>query len=816
MDIELTEEQGLLADTVAMLLERQSPVSKVRSLADDPVGFDRNLWASYGAMGLFGLLVSEVRGGSNIGEDGVVDAAMVCEQMGRTLQPGPFIPTLLVAQSIAESEQSEGRKVVLDDLLAGRQVASWAFAEGGSWDPADVALEAQREPFGYVLHGTKDMVQDAHVADQILVTARLDGSLADFLVPTGVAGLSSDPYVSLDGTRRFGQLHLDAVHIPDSARVGQQGSGEASMARRFDRSVALQCAETVGATAAIFEITVEYAKDRLSFGRPIGSYQAIKHRLADMMVLLEAAKATAASVAREMTGDASITLLASTDKSYVAEACTSVVQEALQIHGGIGFTWEHDLHLYLRRIKSNEALLGTPAWHRERVYTLIAAQPKVINRGLPAAASTKHDPTERVDHGETTTVRNSASEEWPDEQAFRVAAREWLAANMSLRNQDVQPSRDPTNEAGEVSRAKELQSQLSGGGFAALTFPKEYGGQGLGIRYQQIFDEESAAYEMPTILRVPTLAIIGPTLEACGTPLQKERYLPPLIRGDEWWVQLLSEPTGGSDLAGVITRATRDGDLFIVHGQKVWSTGAHYSHFGLCLVRTDPDAPKHRGLTMLIVPFDATGVTVRPIKQITGEADFCEVFFDDVPVPVDNVVGAVNEGWSVATTLMTFERRAAGVGRPRDVVGDLLWLARQRGLTDHPEVQQAIARAYVTGSVEGYFARRVAAAIQSGLMPPPASALLKLYRADKHQRNAETAMQIAGERGVLWSQSDERGDEWALEYLGSRARSIAGGTNEMQRNVVGDRLIGLPREPQPSSDLPFNQIQQNRFRPRTT
>jgi alkylation response protein AidB-like acyl-CoA dehydrogenase len=408
------------------------------------------------------------------------------------------------------------------------------------------------------------------------------------------------------------------------------------------------------------------------------------------------------------------------------------------------------------------------------------------------------------------TVRGEEQGGWPDEGSFRTAARKWLAEHVPRRAADAGSGQHRADEADEVSRAKELQHRLIEGGYAGLTFPTEYGGQGLGIRYQQIFDEETAGYEMPTILKVPTLAIIGPTLEACGTQSQKERYLPPLIRADEWWVQLLSEPTGGSDLAGVLTGATRDGDLFIVRGQKVWSTGAHYSQFGLCLVRTDADAPKHRGLTMLVVPFDAPGVTVRPIRQITGESDFCEVFFDDVPIPVENVVGVVNEGWSVATTLMGFERRAAGVGRPRDVVGDLVRLAGERGLGDDPIVHQAIASAFVAGAVEGYFARRVAGAIQSGRMPPHASALLKLYRAGKHQRNAETAMSMAGERGVLWPE-DEGADEWAQEYLGTRARSIAGGTNEMQRNVIGDRLLGLPREPQPGSDIPFNLIRQNRF-----
>ncbi|HEX4217886.1 MAG TPA: acyl-CoA dehydrogenase [Acidimicrobiales bacterium] len=372
MDLELSEEQELLADTVAKLIERHCPLAKVRSLVDDGSGIDRETWASYGAVGLFGLLVPESHGGSSTGGGALVNAALVCEEMGRNLQPGPFVPTLLVAQALAESEPTGAGAVVLDDLLSGRQVATWAVAEGDSWDPADVVSEARPQASGFVLSGRKDMVHHGYRADHVLVTARLDGSLADFLVPSDTPGLSWVPYRSLDVTRRYGQLVLEGVHLPASALVGRWPAGEPAVARRFDRSVGLQCAETVGAAAAVFEMTVDYAKDRVSFGRPIGSYQAIKHRLADMMVLLEAAKATAASVARQMGGGASDSLLASTAKSYVAEACTTVVQEALQIHGGIGFTWEHDLHLYLRRVKTNEALLGTPSWHRERVYGLIA------------------------------------------------------------------------------------------------------------------------------------------------------------------------------------------------------------------------------------------------------------------------------------------------------------------------------------------------------------------------------------------------------------------------------------------------------------
>jgi alkylation response protein AidB-like acyl-CoA dehydrogenase len=393
--------------------------------------------------------------------------------------------------------------------------------------------------------------------------------------------------------------------------------------------------------------------------------------------------------------------------------------------------------------------------------------------------------------------------------AFRTEARRWLAENMTARvsAEDHGTSGD---EREAVARAKSLQERLFEGNFAGLSFPKEYGGQGLTALHQQAFDEESAGYEMPTILRVPTLTIIGPTLLACGSSAQKERYLPPLLHGHEWWVQLLSEPTGGSDLAGVITRGVRDGDVLILNGQKVWSTGAHYSDFGLALVRTNAEAPKHRGLTMVIVPFGAPGVTVKQIKQITGEADFCEVFFDDVQVHVDNVVGEINEGWSVASTLMGFERRAAGVGRPRDVVADLLRLSEQREEPLTGNVDRLIADTHVSAVVESYLARRVTQAVQLGVMPPQASALLKLYRAAKVQAGTEAALEILGTQGVVWDPQDPSGGDWAQEYLGSRARSIAGGTNEMQRNVIGDRLLGLPREPQAAANVPFNQILQNR------
>src|SRR4051794_21730238 len=228
---------------------------------------------------------------------------------------------------------------------------------------------------------------------------------------------------------------------------------------------------------------------------------------------------------------------------------------------------------------------------------------------------------------------------------FRLRARQWLAESMPRRADE--PELEATTleaELAEVKRARELQRRVFDGGFAGITAPVAYGGQGLSAMHERVFNEEATAYALPMLFRVPTLGIILPTLLAHGSDEQKRRYVPNILSGDEMWVQLLSEPSGGSDLAGLLTRATNDGDTYVIRGQKVWSTGAHYVDFGLCLARTDPDVPKHRGLTMFVVPLRAEGVTAVPIRQINGQADFCEVFFDDVVVPSDAMVGDLNDG----------------------------------------------------------------------------------------------------------------------------------------------------------------------------
>ncbi|MGH2394740.1 MAG: acyl-CoA dehydrogenase family protein, partial [Candidatus Limnocylindria bacterium] len=303
-----------------------------------------------------------------------------------------------------------------------------------------------------------------------------------------------------------------------------------------------------------------------------------------------------------------------------------------------------------------------------------------------------------------------------DLDAYRLRVRAWVADNMPRPQPrvDWNPMRDDDDRA---SRARELQRRLYDGGFAGICYPPEYGGQGLPLEYQRAFDQESEGYELPMLFSVPTLSICGPTILEFGTEEQKRRYIPAFIRGDELWVQFMSEPSGGSDMAGALTRATRDGDVFLLNGSKIWSTYAYRSDLALCLARTNWDVPKHRGLTMFIVPIHHPGITVNQIKMVDGTEEFCEEFFDDAVIPAENVLGEVDDGWTVATRLLFHERATVG-GASAYTSGrmpsggeaarnELPALAKARGKANDPLVRHLIGQAEALAIVHGQLVDRV-------------------------------------------------------------------------------------------------------------
>lgn len=400
-------------------------------------------------------------------------------------------------------------------------------------------------------------------------------------------------------------------------------------------------------------------------------------------------------------------------------------------------------------------------------------------------------------------------------EAFRARARAWLAENMPRRDADDTRRRARSDEEG-VRRARELQRRLFDGGFAGIRYPKEYGGQGLTVEHQRAFLEEAAGYELPQLFSV-THGILGPTLLDFGTEEQKRRHIPAMLRGEELWVQFLSEPSGGSDMAGVLTRATRDGDTFIVSGAKIWSTGAHISDYAMVLCRTDWDAPKHRGLSMLMMPIRSEGVTVRPIKLADGSAEFCEEFIDEVVLPADHIIGKQNDGWTVASRLLFHERNMVGgnsyndhlpVGKAAADEDPLITLARDVGRTSDPAVRQLLGEAIVLSHLSAPTADRVNAGMRTGRIPGPGASLLKLLSSLSEYRRKEIALEIAGERAAIGN-PDDGVSRVGVQWLVARTSTVAGGTNEMQRNQISERVLGLPREATPDKGIPFRQVQEN-------
>ncbi|HEX6236896.1 MAG TPA: acyl-CoA dehydrogenase family protein [Acidimicrobiales bacterium] len=399
-------------------------------------------------------------------------------------------------------------------------------------------------------------------------------------------------------------------------------------------------------------------------------------------------------------------------------------------------------------------------------------------------------------------------------EEFRLRARAWLAENMPPLAGAI-PDR-PDDERRAVERA--LQARLWEGGFAGICFPAEYGGLGLTAEHQRAFTEESLPYDMPFSLNVPTLGILAATLVDFGTHDQKLRHLPAILRGEELWVQFLSEPSGGSDLAGCLTRADRDGDVFVLSGSKIWSSAAHASDYAMCLARTNWDVPKHRGLTMFIVKIHQPGVTVERIRQVDGSMEFCQEFFDDVPIPVSDVVGEVDDGWTVASRLLVHERMAVGgaspytsgrsVGRaPEGADDDLLEVVRSTDRTGDPRARQLVAEARVRRLVGAQLIQRVTQGVATGAMPAPAGAILKLFGATGEMRRSEIGLELAGGTAAVWPSGDQpAGARLGAASLMRQGMSLGGGSNEMQRNIISERLLGMPREHAADREVPYREV----------
>ncbi|ALU93540.1 acyl-CoA dehydrogenase [Streptomyces globisporus C-1027] len=780
--IGITEEHRALAHSVRGWLARAAPSGEVRELLDagSPAapGVRPAHWKALVAQGLTGVHLPEAYGG---GGGGLLDLAVVLEEAAYASLPGPYLATTLTSAVLhqvvaAGAEEPAGHRSSAGGAgasAAHRSSAAGAEALIGSGTPgtAEALAGALRElaegertaalaltpgtlaatptATGHRLDGTAPPVLSADAADLLLLPAATPDGERWFLVDAGTEGLTVRPHRSVDPTRPTAEVRADAVSVPADRAVPIADPG---LVR--DLAAVLLAADACGTAARSLDTAVAHAAVREQFGRPIGAFQAVKHLCADMLVRLEQGRALTWDAARavdeaaeaeaaadEAAGPQARGLTAALAAATAPEAAYTCAKDAIQILGGIGFTWEHDAHLHLRRAVLARQLLGPADAHRLRAARLAEAGAR---REL-----TLELPTEADRH--------------------RAEARPHLAAARGLAPREARRALAPT-------------------GYAAPHLPAPYG-LGAGPVQQLAIQQELREQG----IRIGDLSIatwVVPSLIAYGTEEQRERYLPATLRGDLQWCQLFSEPGAGSDLAALRTRAVRTGEGWRITGQKVWTSAARTADHGILLARTDPDAPKHRGLTYFLVDMkQARGIDIRPLKEITGESLFNEVYFDDVLLPADAVVGEVGGGWRVARNTLGNERVHMADQMTFDSGLEAL-IARSPGLDEavRARVGALAAEAHALACI----GLRTTLQQVSGNEPGSGASVRKLVQTLHQQKVAELTLELLGPQGVV----DEPGTgERALHgFLMSRCLTIAGGTTQIQLNVVAERILGLPRD----------------------
>ncbi len=570
------------------------------------------------------------------------------------------------------------------------------------------------------------------------------GALAVGFGKVGVTGCTR-----VLGERAVADLTRQAAEVSDEVIIGKVGDA-AALGRFSAVALVLVAADLVGTMAGALDAAVAHAVARHQFDRPVGSFQAVQHLCADQLVSIEAARSAtwhAAALVDAGASAAETLAAARVAKAWASSVAREVTEAAIQVWGGLGMTWECPAHLYLRRALVGRALLGDEGVQYERLAATPA--PDVDDAAEPA-----------------------------DQAAFRRELRRWLDKHAPRR-----PA--PTRGLERAAFWGEWHRALFAGGWMGVSWPTDVGGRGLAPIFEAIVNDEVGAAGAPP---VPHVGFLGRALLHDGTPAQQQRFLRPLLDGTDVWCQGFSEPDAGSDLAALRCRAVRDGDAWVVDGQKVWTSDAAWADWCLLLVRTDPDAPKHRGISALLVDMRSPGIEVRPITQINGDTEFNEVFFTGVRVPTEQMLGAPGDGWRIAMTTVGYERGPADVGfssRYARLAAELRSSIAERP-TD-PARRRAVAEADVAVAVlRAHVARSLAA---RGDEPPgPEGSIDKLLGARVEQLLHHVALDLRPAPPLLGGADAVLG-----EYLYSRAATIAGGTAQIQRSIVAERLLGLPR-----------------------
>lgn len=731
MSIAITPEHYELADSVRSLVARVAPSEVLHAALESPVENPPPYWQAAAEQGLQGVHLAESVGGQGFG---ILELAVVLAEFGYGAVPGPFVPSAIASALIAAHDP---QAKVLAELATGAAIAAYALDSG---------LTATRHGDVLVIRGEVRAVPAAAQASVLVLPVAIESR--DEWVVLRNDQLEIEAVKSLDPLRPIAHVRANAVDVSDDALLSNL-----TMTTAHALMSTLLSAEAVGVARWATDTASAYAKIREQFGRPIGQFQAIKHKCAEMIADTERATAAVWDVARALddAGESSSDVefaaaVAATLAPATAQRCT---QDCIQVHGGIGFTWEHDTNVYYRRALMLAACFGRGSEYPQRV----------------------------VDTATTAGMRPVDIDLDPSTEKLRAQIRAEVAALKAM-------PREPRTVA------------IAEGGWVLPYLPKPWGRAASPVEQIIIAQEFTAGR-----VKRPQIAIatwIVPSIVAFGTDNQKQRLLPPTFRGDIFWCQLFSEPGAGSDLASLATKATRVDGGWRITGQKIWTTGAQYSQWGALLARTDPSAPKHNGITYFLLDMKSEGVQVKPLRELTGKEFFNTVYLDDVFVPDELVLGEVNRGWEVSRNTLTAERVSIGgsdstflptLGEFVDFVRDYRFEGQFDQVARH-RAGQLIAEGHATKLLN----LRSTLLTLAGGDPMAPAAISKLLSMRTGQGYAEFAVSSFGTDAVI-GDTERLPGKWGEYLLASRATTIYGGTSEVQLNIIAERLLGLPRDP---------------------
>ncbi|WP_378736511.1 acyl-CoA dehydrogenase family protein [Nocardia brasiliensis] len=714
MTIATTDEHKAVQESMRGWAGSVRPIATMRT---DPSSFWRAYWPGLVELGIFRVAVAEDAGGAG---GSVADLAVLIEQAAHDLVGGPVLTTALANLITAGRLDEQLPCGVALDFVVGAELSVPAAADE------------------LLLTGTWDSVLGAAPETAVLLPVSGPQGQRWVVVTPDAEGLRVEPLSPLDLSTPIARVHCADVRVSADQIFTAPHAVE-------DLVVVLAAAELAGLAGWCLDTAVEYAKVREQFGRKIGAFQAVKHLCAGMLCRAELIRAVAADAAAAVDeGGAELPVAAAIAAAIALDAAVDTAKDCIQVLGGIGFTWEHDAHLYLRRAVALRQLLGGSARWRARVTELT-----------------------RAGHRRTTG-------------ADRVFAAEGVAAVDGSGVDEL---------AAEVARIAALPADqqrvaLVEAGLATPHWPPPYGRAADPMTGLLISEELRRAG-----LTAPDLAIGGwavPTLLRHGTPEQIDRFAWPTLRGEVVWCQLFSEPEAGSDLAALRTTAKKVDGGWLLRGQKVWTSLGDRANWAICLARTDPDVPKHRGISYFLVDMRSAGLQVRPLVQITGEARFSEVFLDDVFVADDCLVGALNNGWKIARSTLSTERVAMGGNGIGPVLEELI--AKSPATGPGAELLNDRLGGFVAEAIAGLLLeQRAAVKMLAGDDPGAQSSVRKLVGVRHRQAVAEFAVETAGPAGAQDS-------EVVKEFLLTRCLSIAGGTEQILLTVAGERILGLPRD----------------------